>query len=190
MSEANVSKRTIVVKTTTQSTPITKEVSARTLGELKKEMPEVKWDGMRILERASKNTLQMDESVLPATDFMLLLVPEKVKSGGFDIENAKYNDLRSHMSMLNKVKNANLDLSGSTDDLKERLITYYKKGNEDIADQKNPIEMIKECSKTLIEVIGLLNTTKSEPVQDNLVLKVSVEDLDKELSEIKKALNL
>ena len=104
---------------------------------MKKEMKQVKWSGMRVVERSTKTTLQMDEAVLPQGDFLLFLVPEKVKSGkktsgGADqlsgpIENCKYNELRSHMSWLNREKAANLDMSGGTPELQKTLKKYYKK---------------------------------------------------------------
>ena len=122
---------------TTQKDLIKHQSEARTFGELKKEMRQVKWTGMRVVERASKTTLQMDEAVLPQGDFLLFLVPEKVKSGrktsggteelSKPIEECSYNECRSHMSWLNRNKDANLDMSGGTADLQKQLKKYYKK---------------------------------------------------------------
>lgn len=127
--------RKVVLKLTTQKDLITHESAATTFGELKSEMRQVKWDGMRVVERTSKATLQMDDAVLPQGDFILFLVPEKVKSGkktsgGADklsgpIDECKYNELRSHISWLNRNKDAGLDMSGGTDDLKLQLMEYY-----------------------------------------------------------------
>ena len=129
--------RKVVLKLTTQKDVIEHQSEARTFGELKKEMRQVKWTGMRVVERSTKTTLQMDEAVLPQGEFLLFLVPEKVKSGkksdgGAEtltkpIKDCKYNECRSHMSWLNRNKSANLDMSGGTAELQKELEKYYKK---------------------------------------------------------------
>lgn len=128
--------REVVLKLTTQKDLIKHQSAASTFGELKREMKQVKWSGMRVVERASKATLQMDEAVLPQGDFLLFLVPEKVKSGrktsggaselSGPIEDCKYNELRSHISWLNREKDAGLPMSGGTADLQKILKKYYK----------------------------------------------------------------
>jgi hypothetical protein len=129
--------RKVVLKLTTQKDVIEHESAAMTFGELKKELRQVKWSGMRVVERATKATLQMDDAVLPQGDFVLFLVPEKVKSGrktsggteelSKPIEECSYNECRSHMSWLNRNKDASLDMSGGTADLQKQLKKYYKK---------------------------------------------------------------
>lgn len=127
--------RKAILKLTTQKDLVTHETNAQTFGELKKDMPQIKWSGMRVVERSTKTTLQMDDAVLPQGDFILFLVPEKVKSGrkttgGIEklpkpVEECSYNECRSHMSWLNRNKGANLDMSGGTDDLRLQLMDYY-----------------------------------------------------------------
>ena len=68
--------REVVLKLTTQKDLIKHQSEARTFGELKKEMRQVKWSGMRVVERSTKATLQMADAVLPQGDFILFLVPE------------------------------------------------------------------------------------------------------------------
>ncbi len=129
--------RKAILKLTTQKDLINHQTDARTFGELKKEMKQVKWSGMRVVERSTKATLQMDDATLPQGDFVLFLVPEKVKSGkktsggteelSKNIEECSYNECRSHMSWLNRNKDANLDMSGGTASLQMQLSKYYKK---------------------------------------------------------------
>ena len=76
-----MSKRKVTLKLTSQKDLVVHESEARTYGDLQKELPNIKWDGMRVVERSSKNTLQADDALLPAGDFLLFVVPEKVKSG-------------------------------------------------------------------------------------------------------------
>jgi hypothetical protein len=128
--------RKVVLKMTTQKDVVEHQSEARTFGELKKELRQIKWSGMRVVERASKTTFQMDDAVLPQGEFLLFLVPEKVKSGkktsggaetlSGPIEKCKYNELRSHMSWLNRNKGANLDMSGGTAELQKELKKHYK----------------------------------------------------------------
>lgn len=128
--------REVVLKVTSQKDLIKHQSAASTFGELKKEMKQVKWSGMRVVERSTKTTLQMDDAVLPQGDFVLFLVPEKVKSGRKtsggvekldDVNTANYNELRSHMSWLNREKGCSLNMQGGTEDLRRRLKDYYRR---------------------------------------------------------------
>lgn len=157
--------REVVLKMTTQKDLIKHQSAARTFGELKKEMRQVKWTGMRVVERASKATLQMDDAVLPQGDFLLFLVPEKVKSGrktsggteelSKPIEECSYNECRSHMSWLNRNKDANLNMSGSTSNLQKQLKKYYKKegGQTSATKQVAPKAEPKKPSKKNVEKV-------------------------------------
>ena len=157
--------REVIIKSTTQKDLIKHQSDAKTFGELKKELPNITWNGMRVVERSTKTTLQMNEAVLPQGDFILFLVPEKVKSGtkkegGIEkldqpINECSYNKLRSHMSWLNRNKDAKLDVSGSTDDLKKRLKKYMKKMETSIdapkTTKKKPVE--KEKKKVVSGIV-------------------------------------
>jgi len=150
--------RKVVLKMTTQKDLIEHQSEARTFGELKKELKQVKWSGMRVVERASKATLQMDDAILPQGEFLLFLVPEKVKSGrktsggteelSKPIEECSYNECRSHMSWLNRNKDANLNMSGGTADLQAQLKKYYKKeGGQTSATKKVAPKAAKKPEK-------------------------------------------
>ena len=185
-----MSKRNVTLKLTTQKDLITVESDARTFGELKKQLADVKWDGMRVVERTTKNTLQMDDAVLPATDFVLFLVPEKVKSGaGIDIDGSSYNDLRSHIAMLNRVQNAGLSLDGKVDELRATLKQFYGVVPVEAEDQ---IAIIEECRAKINEAIdAIIENAKTKTVdKTEYVFKTSVEDLEQEVSEIKTCLKL
>lgn len=184
-----MSKRNVTLKLTTQKDLVVVSSDARTFGELKKATPNVKWDGMRVVERATKNTLQVDDAVLPATDFVLFLVPEKVKSG-IDIDSASYNDLRSHMATLNKVEEAGLSLDGRVDDLRARLKAYQ--GNSPVSQiEEDQIAIIEECRAKINMAIDIIITNAKVKVDSTeYVFKTSVEDLETEVSEIRKYLGL
>lgn len=205
-----MSKRKVTLKLTTQKDLMVFESSARTFGELKKEFTTVKWDGMRVVERSTKNTLQMDDAVLPATDFVLFLVPEKVKSGAskkFDVETANYNELRSHISFLNKMKNAKISMNGKVDDLRKALKKYLNKQEtpkvekatpakaETSADVDSVIEAIEEGRNKINEAIdAIIELAKANPESigdtTEYAFKTSMEELESELNGIKSSLKL
>ena len=208
------SKRQVTLKLTTQKDLIKHESEARTFGELKAELKNVKWDGMRVVERSSKNTLQMDDAILPATDFILFLVPEKVKAGAekkFDVEKASYNELRSKISFLNKMKGAKLSMDGKVDELRKTLKKYLAKNAEKPEQKKaenqnvpvqeaecDPIEAIENCRKGINEAIDSIiaaynskpNTTVQVEDTTEYVVKTSVDDLEDEVEQLKKSLKL
>lgn len=202
-----MSKRTVTLKLTTQKDLVVRESNARTFGELKGELNDIKFDGMRVVERSTKNTLQMDDAVLPATDFVLFLVPEKVKSGGrmkqIDVENASYNELRSQISMLNRVKNAGIDIAGSKESLRNGLRQYLNGTEtpkelkiqvvpESETETKSPVEIIEDCradiNQAIDKIIEACNATPKDTT--DYVFKTSISDLENEVSMIKSSLNL
>jgi len=207
---SNKSTRSVKLKVTSQKELITGEVSARTFGELKSELKNVKWDGMRVVVRETKNTLQDDGALLPAGDFVLFLVPEKVKSGMGklkrlkNIATASYNDLRSHGSYLNSKKNAGLDLSGGTEQIRKTIQGYYDEMNpakaaeapaETPGNVNDAVAIIEKAGGEIKEAIAIILANAGEAkaiVEDTTeyVLKVTVEDLDTELADLKKALKL
>jgi len=164
--------RKVVLKMTTQKDPIEHQSEARTFGELKKELRQVKWSGMRVVERGTKTTYQMDDAVLPQGEFLLFLVPEKVKSGrktsggteelSKPIDECSYNECRSHMSWLNRNKGAGLDMSGGTDDLKRELKKYYKDTPAGTSAPVAKKPVAKPAVKTEQPVKEELRETKSE----------------------------
>jgi len=161
--------RKVVIKTAAQKDPIEHESSAATFGQLKKELKQIKWSGMRVVERASKMSLQMDDSVLPQGDFVLFLVPEKVKSGRktsggldkIDVATANYNQLRSHMSWLNREKGCSLNLAGGTEDLRRRLKDYYRRQKG-----KKPATTKPVAKKSVAKKATPKPTPKPEPKKE------------------------
>lgn len=199
-----MSKRKVTLKVTSQKELIKEESAARTFGELKKEMSTVKWDGMRVVVRETKNTLQDPSALLPAGDFVLFLVPEKVKSGGkdkkkklkkIDVDTASYNDLRSHASVLNNLKSAGIAMNGGTENLRKAVKAYYAAletpGTEDDDAALAAIEEARANINAAIDAI-IENAGKGGAPVDTAeyIVKVTAEDLDAEYADLKKALKL
>ena len=168
--------REVVLKLTTQKDLVKHQSAASTFGQLKKELKQIKWSGMRVVERATKATFQMDDTVLPQGDFVLFLVPEKVKSGkktdgGMSelpkpIEDCSYNECRSHMSWLNREKDAGLDMSGGTAALQMELDKYYKKNPSDAGAAKTGAPE-KKSPKPKAEKVEEYKPTAREDDEDD-----------------------
>lgn len=190
-----MSTRTVTLKLTSQRNLVRKETSARTFGELKKELSDqVSFNGMKVIERTNKVTLEADDAVLPATDFMLFLVPQKVKSGAVekldDIDQASYNDLRSHGSFLNKTKGANINLDGGTESLRKEISKYYQSESEPVNES---VVAVEEARANVNQVFDkLVEAVKNAEGVDNTeyVIKTSMEDLDQEIVAIRSQLNI
>lgn len=192
-----MSKRTVTLKLTTQRDLVKHESSARTFAELKKELSNISFNGMKVIERTKKVTLEADDAVLPATDFMLFLVPQKVKSGAVehldDIDAASYNELRSHGSYLNSVKNANLNLSGGTQDLRDTIADYYKGQTDEVDESVVIIEEARaSVNRVFDNLIFVLQNRGDDPdvEEDDIVIKTTMQDLDNEIAEIRKQFKL
>ena len=89
--------RTIKVKLTTQANLVSIETAATYLGEFKNE-PAVKdlginWDASKLIDKGSKNTLELDETLLPAGDAIFFVFPTKTNSG-VDYSTMKFGELR------------------------------------------------------------------------------------------------
>ena len=80
-----MSTRTIKLKVLTQSALVVIETGVRTLGEFKA-LPEVqaldlKWNQIKLIDRATKNSIELDSSLLPAIDCIIFVSATKTDSG-------------------------------------------------------------------------------------------------------------
>jgi len=75
--------RVVKLKLLTQQDVITVKTSARTRGELCSELSSygINWGSVKLIDRATHDTYELDEAVLPAIDCLLFVVPIKTKSG-------------------------------------------------------------------------------------------------------------
>lgn len=83
-----MSTRIIKLKLLTQVSLVAIETGARTLGEFK-ELPEVqkldlKWNQIKLIDRATKNSIDLDGALMPAIDCIIFVTPTKTDSGASD----------------------------------------------------------------------------------------------------------
>ena len=77
--------RTIKIKLTTQANPVSIETSATYLSEFKSE-PKVQelginWGASKLIDKDSKITMELDDTLLPAGDAYFFVFPTKTNSG-------------------------------------------------------------------------------------------------------------
>jgi len=78
--------RLVKLKLATQQALVTIETGVRTLAEFKA-LPQVStmnlsWDQISLIDRATRNTINLDSALLPNIDCLLFVQPTKTKSGG------------------------------------------------------------------------------------------------------------
>lgn len=89
--------RKITVISTSKSQPTTFESEATTYGQLKDSLREFGDLGkLRVVVKETKSTLELDDAVLPQTDFTLFLTAKQIKAGAVDIA-AVLSTLRNNM---------------------------------------------------------------------------------------------
>lgn len=88
-----MSTRTIKLKLLTQTSLVKVETSARTFAEFKNEPTVMElgidWNSAKLIDRATKATFDLDESVLPSVDSLMFVTPTKTKSGIYTYQEAR-----------------------------------------------------------------------------------------------------
>lgn len=165
--------RKIFFKTTEQTAPIEVEVSddVTTFGDLRREVANtVNLEGKRVIERNSKNTLEIDDAHLPPGDLFLFVFPKKVKAGArIDVEDMDYNELRALGSRLNHEEGANIDLSGRTEQVRERIQIYFDRSVGDAYEgiENDPDETVEEMFEEAKQrIINILEDLKETVLND------------------------
>jgi len=85
--------RTLSLKVLTQNSLVKVETDVRTLGEFKKETVvkglEIDWANVKLIDRASKNSYEVEDAVLPSVNAILFIMPTKSKAGVYSYQEAK-----------------------------------------------------------------------------------------------------
>jgi hypothetical protein len=85
--------RTLSLKVLTQNSLVKVETDVRTLGEFKKETVvkglEIDWANIKLIDRASKNSYEVEDAVLPSVNAILFIMPTKSKAGVYSYQEAK-----------------------------------------------------------------------------------------------------
>ena len=85
--------RTISIKTDESLELLKIKTDVKTFKELKDLTPQIKWADSSVIIRSTKTSLQFDDALLPAENFMLFVFPIKTKSGSDKLFNEFINSL-------------------------------------------------------------------------------------------------
>jgi len=162
--------RTIKLKLLTQTDLVKVQTSARTLVEFKNE-PTVKelgidWNSAKLIDRASKATFDLDESVLPAIDSLMFVTPTKTKSGAYSYQEAK--------QMVKEYK----DNGGNVP------FNYTHASTSQLNTFLMSVEAVIAAQVALEEVAESIDDTTFIPVED-LVDATTLEELEEEAKALK-----
>lgn len=127
-------KRLVRVKNSFQSGIQTHEVdNVNTFGELVQKL-NLDIDGMRVVVRETRNTLEHDDAILPDGDFTLYIMPSKTKSGA-NYEDMGFHELRKlcRERGLHHNHKTRLDLIESLHDYDDDLDFLGNDDDEDIS---------------------------------------------------------
>lgn len=180
--------RTLSLKVLTQNELVKIETNASTFGEFKKE-PSVTalgidWSSAKLIDRGTKNSIEVDEAVLPATDSILFVMPTKSKAGmalGYKEVKAKIKEFKERGGVVpfNYTQASTEQLNKFWDTVKGGETLSQEPANE--SEDPENVFYLKPGTYTLV-VEG--NETEVEEV--HLVDTTTLEDLEDEAKQLKK----
>lgn len=202
-------ERTIKLKIDGQEQLLVVKSSARTIGELKNEVTSVNWKNTAVIDRASKNMLAVDESLLPAEECLLFVMPQKSKSGAY-VE-LSYKEAKARVKEL-KNNGVTVDFNytqATTARLNEFLKAYDKKaikptiaekakkivGNKTASTKNEPFELTLKPGVYMLTIEGCETVVEREIIVKEvpegyvdmkiLVDTTTIKDLNAELASLK-----
>ena len=174
-----MSTRIIKLKLLTQSSIVTIETSARTFGELKAESAvkalKIPWNSTKLIDKDTKVTFDLDESVLPAISCLMFVTPTKTKSGAdlpYKEVKAKLKEYVANGGVLdfNYTQATTARLNEAWNEVKNKF-TKKPVAKKEVA---KVVETIK-ASKTMVKP-----EVKVEPKEDSILVKDIVEVITKD----------
>jgi len=154
--------RTIKLKLLTQQDLVVVTTDATTFGQFKQEAVVedlmIDWSSAKLIDRATRTSFDMDESVLPSTDSIMFVTPTKTKSGG----DLSYKDAKEEIINLvgeGSIKPINW-MGKTTKDLNLILNEFYNKPSSksgmDIEDNEEVLEEVSNEDVLIAELSSLL----------------------------------
>ena len=164
--------RTIKIKLTTQANPVSIETSATYLSEFKSE-PKVQelginWGASKLIDKDSKITMELDDTLLPAGDAYFFVFPTKTNSGA-NYNAWSYGSLRQECARL-----LPKGTISATPTKSEMIRALTSMDNEKSASKVNAAEVVKPVEE--VKEVILYNITTSE------TLTKEYEDIAKRLN--------
>jgi hypothetical protein len=151
-----MSTRTIKLKLLTQQDLYPVSTSARTLGEFKQEEVvkslEIDWSATKLIDRATKSTFDLDESILPEVDSIMFITPTKTKAGAYT-----YKECQAKLKAYKE--NGGTKVFNYTGATTEKL-------NQFVAEIDN--ECAREGASTLADEILLASTNRKQEIVESI----------------------
>lgn len=177
--------RTLKLKVLTQNELVKVETSARTFGEFKAEVTElgIDWSSVKLIDRASKATYEVDDAVLPATDAIMFVMPTKSKAGC----DLSYKEAKEAVKQF-KANGGNVPFNytqASTEQLNKFLasVASVQEIAEELEEESDQVIYLKPGVYTIV-----VESDLDDVEEVNLIDYTTEEDLAAEAEELKKAL--
>lgn len=165
--------RVIKLKLLTQNELVKVETSARTLGEFKNESAVqslgIDWNSTKLIDRATKASFDLDESVLPATDALIFVTPTKTKSGAYTYKEAM------EAVKAYKTSGGNVPFNythSSTKQLNEFLASVEKVKEAEAALEELTNEIADEEFIPVSEIAEVLTNTELQEEAEKIAAKI------------------
>ena len=150
--------RTIKIKLTTQANPVSIETSATYLSEFKSEPKAqglgINWGASKLIDKDSKITMELDDTLLPAGDAYFFVFPTKTNSGA-NYNAWSYGSLRQECARL-----LPKGTISATPTKSEMIRALTSMDNEKSASKVNAAEVVKPVEE--VKEVILYNITTSE----------------------------
>lgn len=178
--------RILKLKVLTQNELVKVETAARTFGEFKAEVTNlgIDWSSVKLIDRASKATYEVDNAVLPSVDAIMFVMPTKSKAGA----DLSYKDAKEAVKQY-KMNGGNVPFNytqASTEQLNKFLAGVQT--TKEVAEEVNE-EEVTEVIFLKPGVYTIVVESDLEDVEEiNLIDFTTEEDLAAEAEELKKAL--
>lgn len=188
--------RIIKLKLLTQEQLVSIQTEARTFGEFKKEEAvqklEIDWSAAKLIDRATKTSLELDEAVLPEVDSSIMFVmPTKTKSGA----DLSYKEAKEQVkNLVDSGKIGKVSWVGkTTQDLNNILDAYHvtdeasltPKYSKEVSNSEHVDKdaIVEEIQELLIKVSNKVNELSKLSGNDTSVLAKELKDFKANLAE-------
>jgi hypothetical protein len=139
--------KVIIINTADSNVTTFDNIEATTFGELKTALTKVDFSNKTVVERTSRNSLEIDEARLPNAEELILYVTQKKVKAGADYADMSRNELTSIAKNLRETSEAAKSFLGnyttmSSNDLRSKLTEWDVQSaddTEEIADAKDAI---------------------------------------------------
>lgn len=193
--------RKIIVKRPDAIKPTVIESEAVTFSQLKKQLSEIPWDSMQTTIRETLCTLDLDDALLPESDFAVILNKKEQKGGATKKEIAKgpyadknFNELRRICKSRENIKSSTSGSYGTAEDMRKALEADDKKQAKKVgksvakSTKELPVEEATPTTSTNNGIVYAGNVVDVSIIRDSIdKMKSAIADMEKTLISVEEA---